>query len=175
MKAISLKNSLFRGNIYRSFDIAASGMTAQRQRMDAVSSNIANVSVARVEGKQGPYLRRHVLMSADPQQSFAQTLQRASLRLDTTSYQHISEPGIVSSNTETPPLVKGQEIEIPNMKKNMQYDPSHPDADKDGYVVYPDINIIEEMVDLMVASRAFEANVTVVNAAKGMITKSLEI
>ena len=115
MKAISLKNSLFRGNIYRSFDIAASGMTAQRQRMDAVSSNIANVSVARVEGKQGPYLRRHVLMSADPQQSFAQTLQCASLRLDTTSCRHISEPGIFSSNTETPPLVKGQEIEIPNM------------------------------------------------------------
>jgi flagellar basal-body rod protein FlgC len=114
-------------------------------------------------------------MSAEPQQSFASTLQRASLRLDTTSSRHFRESSIISSNTEIPPLIKGKEIEIPNMKKNIQYDPSHPDADKDGYVVYPDINIIEEMVDLMVASRAFEANVTVVNAAKGMITKSLEI
>jgi len=175
MEVIDLKSGLFRGNIYRSLDVAASGMTAQRQRMDAVSSNIANSTVTRVAGKQGPYLRRHVLMSADPQQTFATTMQRASMKLDTTSTRHIGDFDSEAAGNETPPLVKGKEIEIPNMKKNMLYDPSHPDADKDGYVVYPDVNVIEEMVDLMVASRAFEANVTVVNAAKGMITKSLEI
>ena len=61
------------------------------------------------------------------------------------------------------------------MHKNVVHDPSHPDADENGYVTYPDVNVLEEMSDLMIANRAFEANVTVINAAKQMISKSLEI
>ena len=174
MKTIRLINRLFRGNIYRSFDISASGMTAQRMRMDTISSNIANVSTTNADGAGNPYLRRHVVMNPAPKQTFASSLREAKLKIARTKTGHML-PSRWSRRTELTPLVEGEETEIPNMRKNVVYDPSHPDADANGFVVYPDINIVEEMVDLMVASRAFEANVTVINAAKSMITKSLEI
>jgi len=174
MRTVDMKTQVFRGNLYRSIDVAASGLTAQRMKMDAVSSNIANISVTRVEGG-GPYLRRQVVMSTEPRQTFARTLKRASLRLEESDQGHILQTRTLGKRTEAIPRVMGEESQVPNLKKNTVYDPTHPDADKDGYVTYPDVNIVEEMVDLMVASRAFDANVTVVNAAKGMITKSLEI
>ena len=175
MKFISHRENLFRGNIYRSIDIAASGMTAQRKRMDAISSNIANKSVTNVDGNSNPYLRRHVTMMPDPEQTFAITLRKAALKIRPSRRWHITEIDAIGRGREKTPLVESEEIEIPNMKKNVVYDPSHPDANAEGFVTYPDINIVEEMVDLMVASRAFEANITVVNAAKEMITRSLEI
>ena len=174
MRTVDMKTSLFRGNLYRSIDIAGSGLTAQRMKMDAVSSNIANVATTRVDGG-GPYLRRQVLMSPDPRQTFSQAMERAMMPLDTTEPGHLPNVRAIGPRTETTPLVGADEKDIPNMRKNVVYDPSHPDADADGYVVYPDVNIVEEMVDLMVASRAFDADVTVINAAKSMITKSLEI
>ena len=174
MKTVDMKTTLFRGNLYRSIDVAGSGLTAQRMKMDAVSSNIANVGTTRVDGG-GPYLRRQVLMTPDPRQTFARSMERAMLRLDTPETGHISNTRAIGGRKESIPLVGAREKEIPNIRKNVVYDPSHPDADADGYVVYPDVNIVEEMVDLMVASRAFDADVTVINAAKSMITKSLEI
>ena len=175
MKIISYGDRLFRGNIYRSIDIAASGMTAQRKRMDAISSNIANMSVTNADGAGNPYLRRHVVMSPAPKQTFIESFKEASLKLKRTRYGHIPITGMVRRKVEQTPLVEGEEIEIPNMKKNVIYDPTHPDANADGFVTYPDINIVEEMTDLIIAQRVFDANVTVVNAAKQMITKSLEI
>ena len=175
MKVISHRNSLFRGNIYRSIDIAGSGMTAQRKRMDAIASNIANMSVTNADGNGNPYLRRHVIMKPNPEKTFAFILKKAAFKMKRTSRWHIPEQDILRKKIEETPLVEGEEIEIPNMKKNVVYEPSHPDADAEGFVTYPDINIVEEMVDLMIASRAFDANVTVINAAKEMITKSLEI
>lgn len=175
MEFITHKESLFRGNIYRSIDIAGSGMTAQRKRMDAISSNIANMSVTNADGNGNPYLRRHVVMKPDPEQTFSFKLKEASLKMRRSRRWHIPAPDAMLKRRELTPLVAGEEIEIPNMKKNVVYEPSHPDADADGYVTYPDINIVEEMTDLMISSRVFEANVTVVNAAKQMIMKSLDI
>ena len=175
MEFITHKESLFRGNIYRSIDIAGSGMTAQRKRMDAISSNIANMSVTNADGNGNPYLRRHVVMKPDPEQTFSFKLKEAALEMRRSRRWHIPEPDVMLKRRELTPLVAGDEIEIPNMKKNVVYEPSHPDADADGYVTYPDINIVEEMTDLMISSRVFEANVTVVNAAKQMIMKSLDI
>ncbi len=167
-------NRIFRGNIYKSIDIAASGMTAQRQRMDAISSNIANISTTNADGAGNPYLRRHLVMKPNPEQTFSVVLRETSFEMARTKPGHIL-PSQTNKRTELTPLVKGEEIEIPNARKNVIYDPTHPDADQDGFVVMPDINIVEEMVDLMVASRAFDANVTVINAAKNMISRSLEI
>ena len=175
MKTIPYTSRLFRGNIYRSIDIAATGMTSQRQRMDAIASNIANAEVTNVDGNGAPYLRKHVLMSRAPEKTFRTTLKEMALKISTSSPGHISRMNNFSRRKDITPLVEGNEIEIPNAGKNVVYDPSHPDADVDGYVVYPDVNIIEEMMDLMVASRSFEANVTVVNAAKQMIMRSLDI
>jgi flagellar basal-body rod protein FlgC len=166
--------NLVRGNIYSSLDIAASGMTAQRKKMDAVSSNIAHVSVTSVNGG-GPYLRRQVIMEPASSLQFADALKRVSLTMKNSRSSHLPQSGMTDNNTNDISFVEGVEVEIPNMKKNVVYDPSHPDAGENGFVTYPDINIIEEMVDLIVASRAFEANVTVINAAKLMISKSLEI
>jgi len=127
-----------------------------------------------VEGG-GPYLRRDVVMGAESARTFTAALKRASLALDASGPGHLGRAGTSGLRAETTPLVTGTETVIPNQKKNVVYDPSHPDADAEGYVTYPDINIVTEMVDLMVASRAFDADVTVVHAAKSMITKSLEI
>ncbi len=175
MKFIPYRDTLFRGNIYRSMDISGSGMTAQRKRMDAISSNIANMSVTNADGNGNPYLRKHVQMTPDPERSFTRELRDATVKLDRTRPWHMHESSAVSKSYEKSPLVDAEVTEIPNMKKNVVYDPSHPDADENGYVTFPDINILEEMTDLMIANRAFEANVTVVNSAKQMIMKSLEI
>jgi len=174
MKVVRYADSLFRGNIYRSIDIAASGMTAQRKKMDAISSNIANISTTNADGAGNPYLRRHVVMRPVPERTFFKVLREAAVKMARTKPGHIL-PTQLYKRSELTPLVEGNEVEIPNMRKNVIYDPSHPDANQEGFVVMPDINIVEEMVDLMVASRTFEANVTVVNAAKNMISKSLEI
>ena len=174
MKVVRYADRLFRGNIYRSIDIAASGMTAQRMRMDAISSNIANISTTNADGAGNPYLRQNVVMRTFPERTFSGALREATVKMARTKPGHIL-PTQLYERAELTPLVEGNEIEIPNVRKNVIYDPSHPDADQEGFVVMPDINIIEEMVDLMVASRAFEANVTVINAAKNMISKSLEI
>ncbi|MBN1293079.1 MAG: flagellar basal body rod protein FlgC [Candidatus Latescibacteria bacterium] len=175
MKAIPYSNRLFRGNIYRSIDIAATGMTSQRMRMDAVASNIANAQTTNVDGNGSPYLRRHVIMERVPEKSFRTTLKEMMLDVTTSNSGHLRELNNFSKKQDITPLVNGNEIELPNTGKNVVYDPSHPDADPDGYVTYPDIQVLTEMVDLMNASRAFEANVTVVNAAKQMILKSLDI
>lgn len=175
MKVLPPTQRLFGGNIYRSMDIAASGMTAQRKRMDAISSNIANAQVTNVDGKGNPYLRKHVSMTPNPQKTFESSLQEMILKLKTSEHGHIKQMSGSLEARESTPFVEGNEMDIPNMKKNVVYDPSHPDSDANGYVTYPDINIIDEMVDLMVASRTFDANVTVLNASKQMIMKSLEI
>ena len=175
MKIISYSDRLFRGNIFRSIDIAASGMTAQRRRMDAISSNIANMSVTNADGNGNPYLRRHVVMRPARKQTFFESLEKAAIKLKRTRYGHIPLQDMVREKREETPLVESEEIEIPNMKKNVVYDPSHPDANAEGFVTYPDINIVEEMTDLIIAQRVFDANVTVINSAKQMITKSLEI
>jgi len=174
MKTIQYNDTLFRGNIYRSLDIAASGMTAQRMRMDAISSNIANISTTNADGAGNPYLRRHVVMSPEPGQTFSSILREKTIELKRTRQGHMLSSDSYRG-TEPTPSVEGTEIEIPNMKKNVIYDPSHPDADAEGFVIMPDINIIDEMADLMIAQRSFEANVTVIEAAKSMISKSLEI
>ena len=174
MRVIRNVDSIIGGNIYRSLDIAASGMTAQRMRMDAISSNIANISTTNADGAGNPYLRRHVLMSTNPEKRFAEILGEETLKLKRTRTGHIL-PTKSPKRTEMAPLVEGTEIEIPNMRKNVIFDPSHPDADPNGFVTMPDVNVLEEMADLMIAQRSFDANVTVINAAKNMITKSLEI
>jgi flagellar basal-body rod protein FlgC len=174
MKTIGSAERITRGNIYRSLNIAGSGLTAQRQRMDAISSNIANISTTNVDGQGNPYLRRHVVMRPDPKQTFQTALYEATVTMQRTRPDH-NTPEQTFMRMEQTPLVEGNEVEIPNMRKNVIYNPSHPDADANGFVVMPDINIIEELTDLMIASRAFDANVTVINAAKSMITKSLEI
>jgi len=132
--------------------ISASGLTAERLRLDLIASNLANINTTRTS-RGGPY-RRQVPV-------FAEKLQQA-------------------LGQQSPSLAPGRGVEVAaiaedNTPPRLIYDPSHPDADSDGYVALPNINIVMEMVDMITATRAYEANVTVLNAAKAMTIKAMEI
>ncbi|HOJ77343.1 MAG TPA: flagellar basal body rod protein FlgC [Bacillota bacterium] len=139
-------------NLFRNFDISASALTAERLRMDLISNNIANARTTRTE-EGGPY-RRQVPI-------FATVLE-----------DKINAAGQVVRNYAG---VKVVGIRNDNRPPQIVYDPSHPDANEAGYVAYPDINVVTEMVDLIGASRAYEANITAFNAAKDMFRAALEL
>lgn len=140
-------------NVFKNMRISASGLSAERLRMDTIASNIANVSTTRGENGQ-PYKRKIAV--------FQENLDKA-LNTNTGIYQDdlngVKAVGIVEDES---PLRK-------------VYDPSHPDADKDGYVLMPNVNILNEMADMIAATRSYEANVNAISAEKSMFSKALEI
>lgn len=143
--------------MFQSFNVAASALTAQRLRMDVISANMANVDTTRakmVDGKWQPYRRKMVVMQ--PNESFSSFLSQA-------------------MNERSAGGVKVTKIIEDETPFKLVYDPSHPDADENGYVQLPNVDPLKEMVDLMSATRSYEANVTVLNATKGMLMKALEI
>lgn len=141
---------------------SASGMSAQRTRMDIISQNLANVSTTRDENGK-PY-RRQTVVFAEKNDSDFESLLRS------------MQTGI---SRRTDPLGDGVKItgiaedHVTPMK--MVYDPAHPDADADGYVTLPNINTVTEMTNLIDATRSFEANVTAFNATKNIALKCLEV
>jgi flagellar basal-body rod protein FlgC len=142
-------------DFFSSMNVSSSALSAERTRMNLISSNLANANVTRTpEG--GPYKRKDAVFSAAPVENrFARALDGASGKeLRQVEIQQIVED-------KNPP--------------RMQYDPSHPDADAKGYVAMPNVNVIEEMADMISASRTYEANVMAVQAAKSMAMKTLEI
>ncbi|MDX8392644.1 MAG: flagellar basal body rod protein FlgC [Mariprofundaceae bacterium] len=137
-------------------NISAGGMSAQRSRMDIVAENIANAESTRT-AKGGPYRRRQVVF---------QTVEAKD------QFKHIFDS---SFKGQGPNSVKVSSV-IEDMRPFREiYDPSHPDANAKGMVSLPNVNTVEEMVDMQSASRSFEANVTTMEAAKRMFQKSLEL
>lgn len=145
-------------SIFTSFNINASGMTAQRYRMDIISENVANANTTRTEDGT-PYRRKVVTFEErnGAVGSFRSFLGEASDRYNKQGVK-VSQ---VSEDTWT--------------QMNMVYDPSHPDADENGYVTYPNVNIVTEMTNLIDASRSYEANATAFNASKTIAMKGLEM
>lgn len=140
--------------MFGAIDAAASGLTAERLRMDVISNNIANANTTRT-AEGGPYRRQTVVFEPrSAQSSFA---------------------NLFAKTLETGEGVRVVSIAKDNTPLRQIYEPNHPDANADGYVAMPNINIVTEMVDMITASRAYEANVTAVNAAKSMAMKALEI
>ncbi len=146
--------------LFTAFDICASGMSAQRLRTDIISQNIANANTTRTS-EGGPYRRKTVVFTEKNSQDFHNTL---------LSSIGLTDGGISGNGVKVSRIVEDTETEM-----NMVYDPSHPDADENGYVTYPNVNVITEMTNLIDASRAYEADVTAFNAAKAMATKGLEV
>jgi flagellar basal-body rod protein FlgC len=147
-------------NISNSFGISSSALTAQRLRMDVISSNIANAETTRasvVNGKAVPYRRKMVVLSSE-NGSFNSALNNA-----------MGGQGAVGQG------VKVTEIQDDQSPFKPVYDPTHPDADSNGYVYMPNVDTVKEMVDMISASRSYEANVTAFNASKSMLTKALQI
>ena len=140
----------------RSLNISGSALTAQKLRMDTISQNISNAETTRTEGG-GPYMRKMVVFTENTEDSDFRSMMKK-------SYEKSGLSGV--SVTEI--------LEDENAVKPV-YDPDHPDADENGYVMMPDINTTEEMVNMISASRAYEANITAFNAVKSMAQKALEI
>jgi len=142
---------------FTSLDIGASGLTAQRLRMDTISQNIANINTTRTENGT-PYRRRvAVFEERSANSSFSDYLSESSKE------KYIGKGVRVSRIIEDSSPFK------------RTYDPGHPDADEDGYVLMPNVDIITEMVNMISATRAYEANVTSINTTKSMAMKALEI
>ena len=143
--------------MFTSFDINSSGLTAQRYRMDIISENVANANTTRTADGT-PYVRKVVTFQEKGKQTpFSRILNK--------SFDRYSGEGVKIGG-----VYKDTQTEM-----NMVYDPSHPDADENGYVTYPNVNIITEMTNLIDASRAYEANATAFNATKSMAMKGLNI
>ena len=140
-----------------SMNICASGLTAQRLRLDIASENIANVNTTRTENGQ-PYRRKMVVFQSVGQESFRDVLNKRAGNFDKTG-------GVI---------VCREIVEDERPLKSV-YNPEHPDADENGYVMYPNVDLLKETVDSMEASRAYDANVTAFNAIKTMAAKGLEI
>ena len=138
-------------DFFDSLDVSASALSAERLRMNVTSSNLANAQTTRTpEG--GPYRRKDAVFEAKP---FANELKS---QMDTGL--HKVQVVDVISDTGAPKMV---------------HQPDHPDADADGNVAFPNVNTMEEMVNLITASRTYEANVTAINVARNMMNKALEI
>ena len=138
------------------FRISSSGMAAQRMRMNTISSNLANINTTRTpEG--GPYRRKDVVFESMPEvRSFGEILGVNSPRAD---MQRVQVTDVISDRKA--PMLK--------------YEPDHPDANAEGYVAYPNINLMEEMTNMIQATRSYEANVQSLQASKDMALSALEI
>lgn len=145
--------------MFNALNISATGMTAQRLRMDILSENMANVKTTRTEDGS-PYVRKNVVFREKDCSTFQAAL-TTQLKLNNTYIGDGVKVTSIVEDTETP--------------MNVVYEPSHPDADENGYVTYPNVNVVTEMTDLIDASRAYEANITAFNATKAMALKALEI
>lgn len=142
-----------------SFDICASGMSAQRLRMDIAAENIANVDTTRTESG-GPYRRKDVVFESYGSGSFQEAMRNASRGMGFSSQSAgVRVSGIVEDTRELKRV----------------YNPEHPDADDEGYVNMPNVDTLKETVDSMSATRSYEANVTALNAMKLMAQKALDI
>lgn len=141
--------------IFGGMNISSSGMTAQRLRTDVISENIANANTTRTS-KGGPYVRKTVVLTEKTLTKFGdvfnRTIQGVGNGVKVTA---------IKDDTET--------------DMNLVYDPSHPDADENGYVLYPNVNVVTEMTNLIDATRSYEANATAFNASKAMASTGLEL
>ena len=157
---------------FSALNVSANGMSAQRKRMNAIASNIANAETTRTEDG-GPYKRKMVLMHEQANGTFSQMLNGDDFSLGVTNKFHLSGPQGEGGDRSLVNGVNAEETEDKSPFK-MIYDPSHPDADDSGYVEMPNVNVVNEMVDMISATRSYEANVTAINAAKTMAKDSLE-
>lgn len=144
-------------SFFSSINTSATALTAQTLRMDVISENIANVNTTKT-ADGGPYKRKTaIFQEIGDQRPFASVF---------------TEVYNTSSNGKG---VQVSKIAVDDKEGALVYDPSHPDADENGYVMQTNVNIVQEMTDMISASRSYEANVTAMNATKAMLAKTLEI
>ena len=141
-------------SIFNAMQINASGLTLERFKLDTISTNIANVNTTRTEDGEGPYIKQSVVFEEDFQRANAQLVDNS----------NVKSAGV---------RIIGIDRDEDNVR--LAYEPNHPDADEDGYVAYPNVDMADEMVDMMTAIRTYDANVTAINSSKDMLKRALEI
>lgn len=146
---------------YSALETSASALTAERLRMDVIANNIANANTTRT-AEGGPYRRQMVVLGSRP--SFASALEQAAGQAAQADPHDLAGRG-----------VRVVQVVQDQRPFKLKYDPTHPDADASGYVQLPNVETVTEMVDLISASRAYEANVTALNAFKAMVSTALQI
>jgi flagellar basal-body rod protein FlgC len=144
-------------DLFTAMDVSASGLYAERVRMNTLASNLANARTTRTPGG-GPYKRLDPVFQAVPLE------------------EKLRELGVTTTQTKSGVYA----VQVPTIKQDngqpqMMYDPQHPDADARGFVALPNVNVVEEMVNLITASRSYEAGVTVMQTLKGMAQSALNI
>ena len=163
------------------FDIAGSGMTAQRAKMDTIASNIANIHTTRKpDGSKGVYVKKDVsfrtIYEDAVNRGFSNFQNNATdAQFDPRTGNLLFNANVALNNGLVTGGVQVEQIFEREDGIKTVYDPSHPDADEDGYVDLPNVNIVEEMVDMIAASRAYEANATVAENVKTMIQSAMNI
>ncbi|MDL2273083.1 flagellar basal body rod protein FlgC [Oscillospiraceae bacterium OttesenSCG-928-G22] len=143
-------------NMFRSMEISGSALTAQRFRMDIIAENLSNATTTRTANGE-TYRRKNVVMQERTGTTFQSYLDRA------------------YGGTAVPAGVRITDIVEDPSEFKLVYDPTHPDAMEDGYVRYPNVDTVQEMVDMISATRSYEANITALNAFKNIAMKALEI
>lgn len=166
-------------NLLGLMDLSSSALRAERVRAEVVASNMANAETTRT-ADGGPYRRHHVVFSESDGGSFGASLlgqsgasslapTMASMSLTTAGFAAGSTSGTVAGGVDVSDVIEDQGAPL------VRFDPTHPDAGADGYVAYPDINPLTEMVDLMGASRSYGLNASAIQAEKGMLSSSLDL
>ena len=160
--------------IFSVFRTAARGMQAQRIALGAASENVANATTTRTANGT-PYAIKHAVHEAlgGRDLRFSHLLNRVRGEMQTSDPRHL---GGASLHRHLPEQEMGPQTQIAEeVRERLEYDPTHPHANADGYVAYPDVNVVEEMARMMSANRIYEANLSTVRAAKEMIKRTLEI
>ena len=163
------------------FDIAGSGMTAQRVKMDTIASNIANVhTTRRPDGSKGVYVKKDVSFRTIYEDNINRGFSNFSsnspdAQFDPKTGNMLINANVALNNGMVTGGVKVEQIYERADGVKTVYDPSHPDADEEGYVDLPNVNVVEEMVDMIAASRAYEANATVAENVKTMMQSAMNI
>lgn len=170
----SLRSNQGVKGLFAAIDISTSGLTANRTRMNITAANIANAEATRTE-EGGPYRRQEVILAPGKRAMFQSIFREEHMRLTQIFKKHLDNDSLRLLREEYAQGVKVEAIEADARPPRLVYDPTHPDADEDGNVAYPNINMITEMTNMMMAVRAYEGNVAAINASKNMMIDALRI
>ncbi len=162
--------------IFGGLHISASGMRAQRVKQDVITSNLANAETTRTS-EGGPYRRKFVVFEADQSETLSSSGRERGLAGNTTTRGHMAIPGdrFTLESLRIGSGVRVGEIREDEREPQLVHQPDHPDADANGYVAMPNVNVVEEMANMISATRAYEANVTAFNATKSMLLDAVNI
>lgn len=161
------------GGEFSGFNISAKGLSMQRKKMDLIAENIANAETTRTD-KGTPYKRKFLKATVENGQQYSPQFPQTQIKMLATKKEHMMEAGNISFRKGDSPEMKAEVVEDSSTGE-LVFMPSHPDADENGYIETSNVNIINEMVEMIQATRNYEANLKALNSSKEMIKDSLEI